>query len=34
VTSGTVGDIVRRATDVGVGSPAVIVIGNVAELAD
>jgi uroporphyrin-III C-methyltransferase/precorrin-2 dehydrogenase/sirohydrochlorin ferrochelatase len=34
VTSGTVRDIVRRATDVGVGSPAVIVIGNVAELAD
>jgi uroporphyrin-III C-methyltransferase/precorrin-2 dehydrogenase/sirohydrochlorin ferrochelatase len=34
VTCGTVRDIVRRATDIGVVSPAVIVIGNVAELAD
>lgn len=33
VTGGTVSDIIRRATDVGVESPAVIVIGDVAELA-
>ena len=33
VTAGTVADIAGRATDVGVRSPAVIVIGDVAALA-
>ena len=33
VTSGTITDIADRATEVGVQSPAVIVIGDVAALA-
>jgi siroheme synthase len=33
VTSGTISDIARRATEAGVRSPAVIVIGDVAQLA-